>query len=88
MDLKAHRYTLSATGADPDMVEQKMLFDHNVFIRSGNYVSKQFGSRFVRVSFSVPPQMAKRFEAAFPAVMEGLQKKEPQAAGPAGAQEL
>jgi hypothetical protein len=33
----------------------------------------------------VPPPMAKRFETAFPAVMEGLQKKEPPAAPPAGA---
>jgi aspartate/methionine/tyrosine aminotransferase len=68
---------ISQTGVDPDMVEERMLYDHNVFVRSGNYVSKQFGSRFVRVSFSVPPGMARRFARAFPVVMEQLRKKEP-----------
>lgn len=74
---------IGATGVDPDLVEQKMLFDHDVFIRSGNYVSKQFGNRFIRASFSVPPAMARRFAKAFPVVMEELRKKEP--AGPASA---
>ncbi|MBM4248673.1 MAG: pyridoxal phosphate-dependent aminotransferase [Euryarchaeota archaeon] len=67
---------IGATGVDPDLVEQRMLFDHDVFIRSGNYVSKQFGSRFIRASFSVPSAMARRFAKAFPEVMEGLRRKE------------
>lgn len=67
---------ISATGADPDEVEREMLFGHDVFIRSGNYVSKQFGSRFIRASFSVPTPMARRFTKAFPAVMEKLRKKQ------------
>jgi aspartate/methionine/tyrosine aminotransferase len=75
---------ISATGVDPDIVEQRMLFDHNVFIRSGNYVSKQFGSKFIRASFSVMPPMARRFAEAFPAVMEQLRNKEPPAAVPTG----
>jgi aspartate aminotransferase len=66
---------ISATGVNPDTVEERLLFDHDVFIRSGNYVSKQFGSKFVRVSFSVPTPMARRFAGAFPAVMEQLRKK-------------
>ncbi len=67
---------ISATGVDPDLVEERLLFDHDVFVRSGNYVSKQFGGRFLRVSFSVPPAMARRFAKAFPVVMEQLRKKE------------
>jgi len=66
---------IGATGANPDTVEERLLFDHNVFIRSGNYVSRKFGSRFVRVSFSVPTPMAQRFARAFPAVMEEPGKK-------------
>ena len=66
---------IGATGANPDTVEERLLFDHNVFIRSGNYVSRKFGSRFVRVSFSVPTPMAQRFARAFPAVMDEPGKK-------------
>ena len=73
---------ISQTGVDPDVVEQKLLFDHNVFIRSGNYVSKQFGSNFIRASFSVPTPYVRMFARAFPVVMDELRKKEPPAAVP------
>ena len=38
---------ISETGINPDEVEKKMLFDHHVFVRGGNYLSKRFGERFV-----------------------------------------
>jgi aspartate/methionine/tyrosine aminotransferase len=65
---------ISQTGINPDDVEEKMLFEHNVFLRSGNYVSKRFGNKFVRVSFSVPYEGVERFAKAFPKVIEELRK--------------
>ena len=65
---------ISQTGVDPDELQDKMLYGHRVFIRSGNYVSKSFGGNFIRVSFSVPQSGAERFAAVFPEVMAQLRK--------------
>jgi aspartate/methionine/tyrosine aminotransferase len=63
---------ISATGINPDDVEKKMLFDHHVFVRGGNYLSKRFGNRFVRTSFSIPEDQCLRFCEAFPKVIDEL----------------
>jgi aspartate/methionine/tyrosine aminotransferase len=63
---------ISETGINPDEVEKKMLFDHHVFVRGGNYLSKMFGNRFVRTSFSIPEQQCLRFCEAFPGVIKKL----------------
>ena len=63
---------ISQTGVDPDDLQDKMLYDHKVFIRSGNYVSKSFGESFIRVSFSVPQEGAEIFARIFPEVMAQL----------------
>ncbi|UCF08566.1 MAG: pyridoxal phosphate-dependent aminotransferase [Thermoplasmata archaeon] len=63
---------ISQTGIDPDEVEKKMLFDHDVFFRGGNYLSKRFGPRFVRTSFSIPEEQCLRFCGAFPNVIDEL----------------
>ena len=65
---------ISQTGVDPDDLQDKMLYDYKVFVRSGNYVSKSFGESFIRVSFSVPQPSVERFASIFPEVM-GLLKK-------------
>lgn len=65
---------ISQTGVDPDEVQDKMLFEHNIFVRSGNYVSKRFGEKFIRTSFSVPKNGCEMFAAAFPRVMDELRK--------------
>jgi aspartate/methionine/tyrosine aminotransferase len=65
---------ISETGIDPDEVEKKLLFDHHVFVRGGNYLSKRFGSRFVRTSFSIPEDQCTKFCEAFPKVVEELRK--------------
>jgi aspartate/methionine/tyrosine aminotransferase len=44
------------------------VLDHDVFIRPGSYQSPLFGSRFVKVSTSVPAEWAQRFAAAWSAV--------------------
>jgi aspartate/methionine/tyrosine aminotransferase len=44
------------------------MLEHDVFIRSGSYQSPLFGTRFVKVSTSVPEPWAQRFAAAWSAV--------------------
>jgi aspartate/methionine/tyrosine aminotransferase len=65
---------ISETGIDPDEVEKKLLFDHHVFVRGGNYLSKKFGSNFVRTSFSIPEEQCLRFCDAFPKVITELRR--------------
>jgi aspartate/methionine/tyrosine aminotransferase len=60
------------TGVDPDKVQEKMLYEHQVFIRSGKYVSKAHGTRFIRVSFTVPEAGAQKFAKVFVQVMSEL----------------
>jgi len=65
---------ISGTGVDPQAVQDRLLYGHGIFVRSGHYVSKRFGEHFIRVSFTVPEEGAERFEAAFPQVMNELRK--------------
>jgi aspartate/methionine/tyrosine aminotransferase len=65
---------ISQTGINPNDVERKLLFDHHVFVRGGNYLSRNFGSRFVRTSFSVPEDQCLKFCKAFPKVIEEMCK--------------
>jgi aspartate/methionine/tyrosine aminotransferase len=66
---------ISETKINPDDVEKKLLFDHHVFVRGGNYLSKRFGNRFVRTSFSIPEEQCLRFCEAFPMVIKELKRK-------------
>lgn len=66
---------VASTGLSPAVIEERLLFDHKVFIRSGNYLSPRFGDRFVRISFSVSAEDCARFAAAWPLCIEGLRKK-------------
>jgi aspartate aminotransferase len=66
---------IGKTGANPDKVQDMLLYDHDVFVRSGNYVSKAFGKNFIRVSFSVTEEGAEKFAEAFPKVIAKLRKK-------------
>lgn len=66
---------VSARGLDPVALEQELLFQHHVFIRNGPYLSKRFGPRFVRVSFSVTPEHCRRFLDAFPLAVEAVAGK-------------
>ena len=65
---------IGQTGVDPDDLQNTMLFDHKVFVRSGNYVSKAFGQGFVRVSFSVEETGAEKFARVFPEVISQLRR--------------
>ncbi|MCI4336069.1 MAG: pyridoxal phosphate-dependent aminotransferase [Thermoplasmata archaeon] len=67
----ASMFVIDVTGAKiaPEALQQELLLRHGVFIRAGNYLSPQFGQRFVRVSFSNSPEDIDCFVGAFaPAV--------------------
>ena len=63
---------ISGANVNPDEVQHKLLYEHGVFVRSGNYVSKKWGKRFIRVSFSVPTEQCRKFTEALPKVIEEL----------------
>jgi aspartate aminotransferase len=71
---QANMFVIDLTKAEvtPEALQQELLLRHGVFVRAGNYLSPQFGGRFVRLSFSNPPEDIERFATAFPAVVEAL----------------
>ena len=65
IDISKHR-------ANPQAVQDKLLYENDIFVRAGNYVSARFGDNFIRVSFSIPTPEDEKFAHAFPKVMEEL----------------
>ena len=63
---------ISKHKANPQDVQDKLLYDHDIIVRAGNYVSTRFGDNFIRVSFSIPTPEVERFIEAFPKVMDEL----------------
>jgi aspartate/methionine/tyrosine aminotransferase len=57
---------ISKLGLDPGKLQQEMLVNHAVFVRSGSYLSPKFGKNFVRLSFSNHPEDIEKFAVAFP----------------------
>ena len=55
----------SGTGLDSFYIQERLLYDHHVFIRNGHYTSKQFGGQYIRLSFSNPPNDIDCFCKAF-----------------------
>ena len=63
---------ISKHNAKPQDVQDKLLYENDIFVRAGNYVSARFGDNFIRVSFSIPTPEVERFVEAFPKVMDEL----------------
>ena len=63
---------LAQAGLDPTALQEELLYEHRVFVRSGSYVSKSFGQRFIRTSFSIAPEGIRRFCTALPIAVEAL----------------
>jgi aspartate/methionine/tyrosine aminotransferase len=63
---------IAECGVSPQAVQDALLYNHQVFVRAGNYVSERFGDRFVRISFSLPTPEVEQFAEHFPRVMERL----------------
>ena len=63
---------ISKHNANPQEVQDKLLYENDIFVRAGNYVSTRFGENFIRVSFSIPTPEVEKFAEVFPRVMEEL----------------
>ncbi|MFP4000507.1 MAG: pyridoxal phosphate-dependent aminotransferase [Thermoplasmata archaeon] len=63
---------IAETGIRPEDLQEKLLYEHDVFVRSGTYVSKNAGEDFIRVSFTVPEKGVRRFTDVLPGVIEEL----------------
>ncbi len=63
---------IGGTGVSPEELQEKLLYEHDVFVRSGTYVSKSSGDDFIRVSFTVPEDGIKRFTKVLPETIEEL----------------
>lgn len=63
---------ISKHNATPQDVQDKLLYENDIFVRAGNYVSTRFGENFIRVSFSIPTAEVEKFAEVFPKVMEEL----------------
>lgn len=60
------------TGLDPQEIQEKLLYEHDIFVRGGNYLSKKSGHKFVRVSFTVPEDECREFAEKLPIVIDEL----------------
>lgn len=65
---------LAETKLCPDKIQHQLLYEHQVFVRSGQYVSPGFGHQFLRLSFSVEPEGIERFSKAFLEVMAEMKE--------------
>ena len=63
---------ISKHNANPQDVQDKLLYENDIFVRAGNYVSERFGDNFIRVSFSIPTYEVEQFVNVFPKVMDEL----------------
>ena len=63
---------ISKHNATPQDVQDKLLYENDIFVRAGNYVSTRFGENFIRVSYSIPTAEVEKFAEVFPKVMEEL----------------
>ena len=76
---------IGETRTSPEALQRELLVRHGVFIRSGNYLSLAYGSRFVRVSFSNPPSDLDRFITAFPLALDAVGPSGPLGTSPRAA---
>ena len=68
---------LAKTEISPEALQKELLLEHGVFLRAGNYLSPEFGGRFIRISFSNPPADIERFAKAFPSAVEQMRNAHP-----------
>ncbi len=64
---------LTETGINPKELSE-YLIERKIFTREGEYTSKLFGDRYLRVSFSIPTEEVELFCKEFPKAVEALRK--------------
>ena len=65
---------VSGTGLTPEEISDYLLKEKNIFVREGNYTSKLFGNRYIRISFSIPSEQVLKFREEFPKAIRTLQE--------------
>lgn len=65
---------LSGAGINPKELSEYLL-ERKIFTREGEYTSKLFGDRYLRVSFSIPQEQIEYFLEEFPKAIDALRKK-------------
>ncbi len=65
---------VSQTGINPKELSEYLL-KYKIFTREGDYTSRLFGDRYLRVSFSIPTSEVELFCREFPQAIEALRKK-------------
>ncbi|WP_323735396.1 pyridoxal phosphate-dependent aminotransferase [Methanosphaera sp. ISO3-F5] len=66
---------ISGTGLTPEEVSDYLLREKNIFVREGNYTSKLFGDKYIRVSFSIPTEEIMKFREEFPKAIKVLKDR-------------
>lgn len=66
---------ISETGVTPEEISDYLLKEKNIFVREGNYTSKMFGDKYIRVSFSIPTDEIMKFREEFPKAIEILKER-------------
>jgi aspartate/methionine/tyrosine aminotransferase len=66
---------ITGTGLTPEEVSDYLLKEKSIFVREGNYTSKLFGDKYIRISFSIPTEEVMKFKDEFPKAIETLQKR-------------
>ena len=64
---------VSGTGLTSQEVSDHML-KKDIFVRAGNYTSKLFGDKYIRISFSIPTEQVEKFREEFPKAIKELQE--------------
>lgn len=66
---------LSGTGVTPVEISDYLLKEKDIFVREGNYTSKLFGDKYIRVSFSIPTEEVMKFREEFPKAIATLKER-------------
>jgi len=66
---------VSETGVTPEEISEYLLKEKNIFVREGNYTSKLFGDKYIRVSFSIPTEEIEKFRDEFPKAIKFLKEE-------------
>ncbi|RAP49798.1 MAG: aspartate aminotransferase [Methanosphaera sp. rholeuAM74] len=66
---------VSQTGLKPEEISEYLLKEHKIFVREGNYTSKLYADRYIRISYSIPTQQVQKFRTEFKNAILTLQER-------------